>query len=605
MTLAPVEELQTTERIPWICYSALDSISTLRLFQSLKAKLEKREWVFQGVTKGNMYEFYKEYWRPFGKLLVQMESEGMRVDRNYLSEMEKVAVREQEISGSKFRKWASRYCPDACYMNVGSDAQVRQLLFGGMLNKKTNTILTRERTFKVPNVDNFVKEGKSVPLKFRDIVLHGIGVTMEVEATTPSGWPAVTGAALKTLAGKVSVDYDSQLDDNDGDLPADLNTGPGLTSDGVKDGEKSFGSDEEVDPSIYGTAYNAFGGGQVGREACHAIAALCEVSSINTLISNFLQPLQGNEISGKKGRVHCSLNINTETGRLSARKPNLQNQPALEKDRYKIRRAFIAEDGNSLIVADYGQLELRILAHLSNCKSMRDAFKAGGDFHSRTAMNMYPHVREAVEKGKVLLEWDPQPGEEKPPIPLLKDLFATERRKAKMLNFSIAYGKTAIGLSKDWKVSEEEAKETVKLWYNERKEVLKWQQERKNEAHTIQCVHTLLGRARHFPNMKSASSSLKGHIERAAINTPVQGSAADVAMCAMLEISNNSRLKELGWKLLLQVHDEVILEGPTETSELAKSLVVHCMSYPFEGKNILSVDLAVDAKCALNWYEGK
>jgi DNA polymerase-1 len=466
-------------------------------------------------------------------------------------------------------------------------------------------MLPEERTFKVPNVDNCIEKGKKVSLKFRNIVLRGLGKPLEVEAITPSGWPAVSGAILKTLAGKVSVDYDGLLDDNDDEFTADLNEGPGLTSGGVKYEEKSFGSEEEIDSSIYGTAYNAFGGGQSGRDACHAITALCEVSSINTLISNFLQPLQGREISGPIGRVHCSLNINTETGRLSARKPNLQNQPALEKDRYKIRQAFIAEPGNSLIVADYGQLELRILAHLSDCKSMLDAFKAGGDFHSRTAMNMYPHVREAVEKGKVLLEWDPQPGEEKPPLPLLKDLFATERRKAKMLNFSIAYGKTAIGLSKDWKVSEEEAKKTVKLWYNERLEVLKWQSERKKEAHTSQCVHTLLGRARHFPNMKSASSSLKGHIERAAINTPVQGSAADVAMCAMLEISRNSQLKKLGWKLLLQVHDEVILEGPTENAEEAKSLVVQCMSNPFDGKNILSVDLAVDAKCALNWYEGK
>ncbi|RVW42895.1 DNA polymerase I A, chloroplastic/mitochondrial [Vitis vinifera] len=130
--------------------------------------------------------------------------------------------------------------------------------------------------------------------------------------------------------------------------------------------------------------------------------------------------MQDGEISGKNGRIHCSLNINTETGRLSARRPNLQNQPALEKDRYKIRQAFVAAPGNSLIVADYGQLELRILAHLANCKSMLNAFKAGGDFHSRTAMNMYPHIREAVEKREVLLEWHPQPGEDKPPVPLLK-----------------------------------------------------------------------------------------------------------------------------------------------------------------------------------------
>lgn len=127
-----------------------------------------------------------------------------------------------------------------------------------------------------------------------------------------------------------------------------------------------------------------------------------------------------------------------------------QNQPALEKDRYKIRQAFVAAPGNSLIVADYGQvlgfkiylffrssvyfhllieqcsmlqLELRILAHLANCKSMLNAFKAGGDFHSRTAMNMYPHIREAVEKREVLLEWHPQPGEDKPPVPLLKVIY--------------------------------------------------------------------------------------------------------------------------------------------------------------------------------------
>lgn len=236
---------------------------------------------------------------------------------------------------------------------------------------------------------------------------------------------------------------------------------------------------------------------------------------------------------------------------------------------------------------------------------MMDAFRLGGDFHSRTAMNMYPYIREAIDKKHVLLEWHPQPGEDKPPVPLLKDAFASERRKAKMLNFSIAYGKTPVGLSRDWKVSVQEAKKTVDLWYSDRKEVLNWQEERKKEAREKNCVHTLLGRARQFPSVAHATNSQKGHIERAAINTPVQGSAADVAMCAMLEISKNARLKELGWKLLLQVHDEVILEGPTESAEVAKAIVVECMSKPFSGKNILQVDLSVDAKCAQNWYSAK
>ncbi|KAK7305074.1 hypothetical protein VNO77_42973 [Canavalia gladiata] len=596
ITIAPVEVLQRDERIPWICYSVLDARSTLKLYESLKSHLSDMCWKLDGrpVLNKNMYDFYLEYWRPFGELLVKMESQGMLVDQLYLKGIEKVAKAEQEAAVYRFRKWASKYCPDAKYMNVGSDAQLRVLLFGGTVNRKNpDEAIPTERIFKILNVDKVIEEGKKAPSKFRDVKLNSIGYNLNVEMYTTSGWPSVSGDALKTLAGKVSAEYDFNeacnlsLDEEDGN-PSQNEVVP-----------------VEIDKSAYGTAFSAFPTEEEGREACHAIAALCEVCSIDSLISNFILPLQGHNISGKDCRVHCSININTETGRLSARRPNLQNQPALEKDRYKIRQAFIAAPGNSLIVADYGQLELRILAHLANCKSMLEAFEAGGDFHSRTAMNMYPYIREAVEKKEVLLEWHPQPGEDKPPVPLLKDAFASERRKAKMLNFSIAYGKTPVGLSKDWKVSVKEAKRTVDLWYNDRKEVLKWQEERKKEACKSQRVHTLLGRARRFPKIDPAHSYQKGHIERAAINTPVQGSAADVAMCAMLQISNNKKLKKLGWKLLLQVHDEVILEGPTESAEVAKAIVVECMSKPFNGKNFLKVGLSVDAKCAQTWYAAK
>ncbi|KAF3779395.1 DNA polymerase I [Nymphaea thermarum] len=597
VSLAPVEELQKKERIPWICYSVRDSITTLDLFMSLKEKLMKMEWKLDGARRGNMYDFYEEYWRPFGVLLVEMESEGMLVDRKYLSDLEKIATNEQKIAADRFTRWASKYCPDALYMNVGSDAQLRQLFFGGTANSKDpNEHIPCKRTFRVPNVDYVLEKGKKAAPKYRNIELHLLKAKIRTEMYTPSGWPSVSSDALKTFAGKISAElYDVMGDDYDFQS----------NNEKAADVEQEAKSVAQVSEDVYGSAFHAFGGGEEGKKACHAIAALCEMSSIDALISNFILPLQGKEIMGKNGRIHCSLNINTETGRLSCRRPNLQNQPALEKDRYKIRQAFIAQPGNSLIVADYGQLELRILAHLSNCKSMLNAFRAGGDFHSRTAMNMYTHIREAVEKNQVLLEWSPKPGEEKPPAPLLKDAFASERRKAKMLNFSIAYGKTAMGLARDWKVSIKEAKETVELWYKERQEVLKWQEERKNEAHKKHSVHTLLGRARRFPSLDNASSALKSHIERAAINTPVQGSAADVAMCAMLEISRNSTLKELGWKLILQVHDEVILEGPTETAEFAKSIVVECMSRPFYGTNFLRVDLAVDAKCAANWYSAK
>ncbi|XP_062077767.1 DNA polymerase I A, chloroplastic/mitochondrial-like isoform X1 [Humulus lupulus] len=594
-TVAPVDVLQREERIPWICYSALDAITTLKLYESLRKQLSNKAWTINGeAARGkSMFDFYQKYWQPFGELLVKMETEGMLVDRAYLAEVEKIAKREQEVAVNRFRKWASMYCPDAKYMNVGSDTQLRQLLFGGIQNSKDpNVSLPAKKTLKIPNIDKVIEEGKKAPTKFRNITLNKIDADLPAEVFTASGWPSVSISALKILAGKVSAEFDF-MDYAEGSL----------SSDDSEDDVEVLTDDVAEKQEQQKLA--AFEDEAEGKEACHAIAALCEVCAIDSLISNFILPLQGSNISGKDGRIHCSLNINTETGRLSARRPNLQNQPALEKDRYKIRQAFIAAPGNSLIVADYGQLELRILAHLANCKSMLDAFKAGGDFHSRTALNMYPHIREAVDKKQVLLEWDPQPGEDKPPVPLLKDAFASERRKAKMLNFSIAYGKTPVGLSRDWKVSVEEAKETVALWYKERQEVLIWQDKRKKEAHEEGCVRTLLGRARWFPSLVGASYSQRGHIERAAINTPVQGSAADVAMCAMLEISTNKQLKELGWRLLLQVHDEVILEGPSESAEVAKAIVNECMSKPFNGRNILNVDLAVDAKCAQNWYAAK
>jgi DNA polymerase-1 len=305
----------------------------------------------------------------------------------------------------------------------------------------------------------------------------------------------------------------------------------------------------------------------------------------------------------KKKRIHCSLNLNTETGRLSSRKPNLQNQPALEKDQYKIRDAFIAEEGKTLIVADYGQLELRILASMTNCKSMIEAFKLGGCFHSRTAVGMYPHVRKAVENGDVLLEWDYSKGQ--PTVPLVKDTFASERRKAKTLNFSIAYGKTVHGLAVDWGISKEEAQETLDAWYADRPEVREWQQTTRAFAKRFKFVRTIMGRRRDLPEASGRGQGA-GHALRAAINTPIQGSAADIVMMAMINLWQSPVLKELGWKLLLQIHDEVILEGPKESKDAAMKEVLKCMENPYDDVlKPLRVHLDVDAKSADSWYKAK
>mmetsp|Transcript_20912 Transcript_20912/g.58155 ORF Transcript_20912/g.58155 Transcript_20912/m.58155 type:complete len:322 (-) Transcript_20912:389-1354(-) len=321
------------------------------------------------------------------------------------------------------------------------------------------------------------------------------------------------------------------------------------------------------------------------------------------MIGNFFTSLQS--LSDHQSRVHCSLNLNTETGRLSARRPNLQNQPALDKDKYKIRKAFEASPGNHLIVADYGQLELRLLASFTQCQSMIAAFKSGGDFHSRTAMDMFDYVKQKLDDGEVLLEWDYANGD--PPKPLLKDMYASERRKAKTLNFSIAYGKTAHGLSQDWGVSREDAQEMLNKWYDARPEVRKWQHDTKQHALATGHTRTMMGRYRHLPGARSKDRRLMAASERASINTPIQGGAADVAMMAMNKINRSKKLKRLGWILMLQIHDEVILEGPKETAEEAFKEVIDCMENPWVyGLNKTAVPLLVDGSFKYTtWYEAK
>lgn len=318
--------------------------------------------------------------------------------------------------------------------------------------------------------------------------------------------------------------------------------------------------------------------------------------------------------------MHASLNINTETGRLSARRPNLQNQPALSKDIYGVRRCFRAEEGKQYVVADYGQLELRLLAHMAGCKSMLEAFRAGGDFHSRTAMDMYDHIKEAVDMGNALLEWEK---ESEPPAPLVKSEFASERKKAKTLNFSIAYGKTAHGLAKDFGTETKEAEEIVNRWYASRSEVREWQWRQQQLAEEKGKVYTLLGRQRNLPDAKkNAGNGARNHALRAAINTPIQGGAADIVSLAMLNMRERIQGKFGGWKILLQVHDEVILEGPQQTAKEVEQEVKDCMARPFkegrdfnlnrvvapeeaEYRNLLDVELEVDSKIGNNWMECK
>ena len=149
----------------------------------------------------------------------------------------------------------------------------------------------------------------------------------------------------------------------------------------------------------------------------------------------------------------------------------------------------------------------------------------------------------------------------------------------------------------------EEANETLERWYADRPEVREWQTQTIRTARETGYTKTLLGRSRHLPDIKSRNASLRSHSERAAINTPLQGSAADVVMVAMLRLHHNKTLRDLGWKMLLQIHDELIFEGPEATTKQALDLIVHEMSNPF--LHPLLIDLVVDASAADNWMEGK
>jgi DNA polymerase-1 len=547
-------QLGETTRTEWIDYSVRDAQATWYLRERLQRELEQWPW----TANLTMMDFYKRYWLPFGEMLTDMERVGIHVRRNdYLPSLRVRAEADRVECEEKFLAWARKVKPECQYMNSSSEQQKQQLFFAPVDEKDVHRSgLEMSREFECENTWGYIEPGKDKPKKNFKFSLTGLG--LPVLARTPLGKPQINMQVLKELAGNPT---------------------------GAK--------------PKYGKAYDFFGGGDAGREACEAMYQLIKLAGIEITISTFIDPLT--VMPDQNDRVHCSLNLNTETGRLSARKPNLQNQPSMDKDSYKIRDAFSAEAGNKLIVSDYGQLELRVLAHITKCKSMIEAFKLGGDFHSRTAMGMYKYVSEAVEKGDVLLEWDFSKGE--PPKPLLKDKYGNERKKAKILNFSIAYGKTARGLAQDFGVSVQEAKETVDAWYADRPEVLEWQKRTISEARRTGVTRTLMGRYRPLHGINDARPVIRGHAERMAINTPVQGGAADLVAAAMLKLHLNEEFKQLGYKIVLQVHDELIVEGPEVNVERAFELVKECMGHPF--KQDLSVDLVVDSNIANTWYEGK
>ena len=277
------------------------------------------------------------------------------------------------------------------------------------------------------------------------------------------------------------------------------------------------------------------------------------------------------------GRVHTSFNqAGSETGRISSNNPNLQNIPIRSELGREIRRAFVAPAGSKLLAADYSQVELRILAHVSGDEAMLAAFRAGADIHRATAAKIYGVPLEAVTDD--------------------------QRAIAKMVNFATSYGVSAFGLSSRTELSRSDAQAFLEAYFATYPGIRRYVDETIATARQQGYVETLLGRRRYFPILTGGGRGGRNEqmgAERAAINHPIQGSAADIIKIAMVRLHNALRERNLKSRMVLQVHDELVLEVPDSEVIEAAALVRSVM----EGAYHLDAALKVDAEVGPNWYE--
>ena len=281
-------------------------------------------------------------------------------------------------------------------------------------------------------------------------------------------------------------------------------------------------------------------------------------------------------ISEKTGRVHTSFQLAAATtGRLASSDPNLQNIPIRTEEGRKIRRAFIAEPGHLLISADYSQIELRLLAHIGDIPQLKRAFQEGLDIHAMTASEMFGVPVEGM------------PSE--------------VRRRAKAINFGIVYGISAFGLANQLGIPQDEAGAYIKTYFERFPGIRAYMDRMKQEVRAKGYVTTIFGRRVNIPAVKSKSAAERAFGDRAAINAPIQGAAADVIRRAMARMPAALRAEGLSAKMLLQVHDELVFEAPEAEAEAVIATVKRVMARAPEPAVALTVPLEVEARAAANW----
>lgn len=303
------------------------------------------------------------------------------------------------------------------------------------------------------------------------------------------------------------------------------------------------------------------------------VADILDYRGLRKLLSTYIEALP-KLVNPKTGHIHTSFNQTiTATGRLSSSDPNLQNIPVRDDDGKEIRRCFIPEEGCLFFSADYSQIELRIMAHLSGDEHMIASFNGGHDIHAATAARIW----------------------HKP----IEEVTPDERKKAKQANFGIIYGITTFGLAQRMSISNNEAKSLIDGYFATFPKVQEFMEKAKESAREKGYAETLYHRRRYLPDINSQNATVRGFAERNAINAPIQGSEADIIKVAMIRIHDRFRREGIRSKMILQVHDELNFSVYPEEKELVERVVIEEM----QGACQLSVPLTADAGWGNNWLE--
>ena len=309
------------------------------------------------------------------------------------------------------------------------------------------------------------------------------------------------------------------------------------------------------------------------RHKHEIVELILDHRGLKKLLGTYIEALP-KLINPRTGHIHTSFNQTiTATGRLSSSDPNLQNIPIRGEDGKEIRKAFIPEPGCLFFSADYSQIELRVMAHLSGDEQMIKVFREGKDLHAATAANIYKKPIEEVTRD--------------------------ERTKSKRANFGIIYGITVFGLAERLDIPRDEAKMLIDGYFDTFPQVHQYMEESKEIARKQGYVTTLFGRRRYLPDINSANSVVRGFAERNAINAPIQGTAADIIKVAMIRIFNRFKKEGIQSKMILQVHDELNFSVYPEEKEKVERIVLEEMQGAFEMK----VPLVADSGFGENWLE--